>query len=292
MSYKANKLVAFLLVLVMAFDAVPFTVVAEEPTEITAPATQVVSTPSEVKQLFMTVPKATDDKDVMVLEGEGVKVKIDNGVLPEGVTVSVAEGSVDQDMLDKLIAGEAKPEATDEGTKPEEAAFTKGGNRNASLMKSGSPADSSADTQTQSGAAVFEIGLKKDGEDYTDYEAESGLFSVHVDARVNMLSGVPENARNISYSYRLYHVVKGEPVLIDTTADNFTEKDGVLTGFDFTTDSFSPFVVVYTVDFTVTVNNVTKTALMIIGDAVEHSNYRRSDLYNPNFTTEFREAKQ
>ena len=39
-------------------------------------------------------------------------------------------------------------------------------------------------------------------------------------------------------------------------------------------------------------NNVTKTALMIIGDAVEHSNYRRSDLYNPNFTTEFREAKQ
>ena len=32
--------------------------------------------------------------------------------------------------------------------------------------------------------------------------------------------------------------------------------------------------------------------LMIIGDAVEHSNYRRSDLYNPNFTTEFREAKQ
>ena len=39
-------------------------------------------------------------------------------------------------------------------------------------------------------------------------------------------------------------------------------------------------------------NNVTKTALMIIGDAVEHSNSRRSDLYHPNFTTEFREAKQ
>ncbi len=39
-------------------------------------------------------------------------------------------------------------------------------------------------------------------------------------------------------------------------------------------------------------NNVTKTALMIIGDAVLHSNYRRSDLYNPNFTTEFREAKR
>ena len=39
-------------------------------------------------------------------------------------------------------------------------------------------------------------------------------------------------------------------------------------------------------------NNVTKTALMLIGDAVTHTDYRRSDLYNPNFTTEFRQAKQ
>ena len=38
-------------------------------------------------------------------------------------------------------------------------------------------------------------------------------------------------------------------------------------------------------------NNITKTALMIVGDAVMHTNYRRSDLYNPNFTTEFRQAK-
>ena len=39
-------------------------------------------------------------------------------------------------------------------------------------------------------------------------------------------------------------------------------------------------------------NNITKTALMLIGDAVRHTDYRRSDLYNPNFTTEFRQAKQ
>ena len=38
-------------------------------------------------------------------------------------------------------------------------------------------------------------------------------------------------------------------------------------------------------------NHITKTALMIIGDAVLHANYRRSDLYNPNFTTEYRLAK-
>ena len=39
-------------------------------------------------------------------------------------------------------------------------------------------------------------------------------------------------------------------------------------------------------------NKVTKTALMLIGDAVLHADYRRSDLYNPDFTTEFREAKR
>lgn len=36
-------------------------------------------------------------------------------------------------------------------------------------------------------------------------------------------------------------------------------------------------------------NQITKTALMIIGDAVSHSHYQRSELYNPAFTTEFRE---
>lgn len=37
-------------------------------------------------------------------------------------------------------------------------------------------------------------------------------------------------------------------------------------------------------------NGITKTALMIIGDVVAHSHYQRSELYNPAFTTEFRQA--
>lgn len=37
-------------------------------------------------------------------------------------------------------------------------------------------------------------------------------------------------------------------------------------------------------------HNITKTALMIIGDVVTHTDYARSELYNPAFTTEFREA--
>ncbi len=38
-------------------------------------------------------------------------------------------------------------------------------------------------------------------------------------------------------------------------------------------------------------NRVTKTALIIVGDAVNQSGYRRSDLYNPDFATGFRPAK-
>lgn len=39
-------------------------------------------------------------------------------------------------------------------------------------------------------------------------------------------------------------------------------------------------------------NNITKTALMIIGDVISCSNYDCSKLYDPGFTTEFREASK
>lgn len=37
-------------------------------------------------------------------------------------------------------------------------------------------------------------------------------------------------------------------------------------------------------------NNVTKTALMLVGDSIAQGNYDRSKLYDPGFTTEFRQA--
>jgi len=39
-------------------------------------------------------------------------------------------------------------------------------------------------------------------------------------------------------------------------------------------------------------HNITKTALIIVGDVVAHSHYNRSELYNPAFTTEFRKASK
>ncbi|MDD2959054.1 MAG: precorrin-4 C(11)-methyltransferase [Lachnospiraceae bacterium] len=38
-------------------------------------------------------------------------------------------------------------------------------------------------------------------------------------------------------------------------------------------------------------NRITKTALIIVGDVVSHIHYQRSELYHPEFTTEFRKAK-
>lgn len=47
-----------------------------------------------------------------------------------------------------------------------------------------------------------------------------------------------------------------------------------------------------TLEETAKEHGITKTALMIIGDVVTHHSYDRSELYNPTFTTEFREASK
>lgn len=39
-------------------------------------------------------------------------------------------------------------------------------------------------------------------------------------------------------------------------------------------------------------HGITKTALIIVGDVVAHNRYARSKLYDPSFTTEYREAEQ
>lgn len=37
-------------------------------------------------------------------------------------------------------------------------------------------------------------------------------------------------------------------------------------------------------------NNITKTAIVLVGDVITHTNYSRSKLYDPGFSTEFRKA--
>ena len=42
---------------------------------------------------------------------------------------------------------------------------------------------------------------------------------------------------------------------------------------------------------TAALHHITKTALIIVGDVVTHSSYERSKLYDPEFTTEFRQGR-
>jgi precorrin-4/cobalt-precorrin-4 C11-methyltransferase len=39
-------------------------------------------------------------------------------------------------------------------------------------------------------------------------------------------------------------------------------------------------------------NQITKTALIIVGDAVKQSDYQRSELYHPDFSTGYRQARR
>ncbi|MCI8349076.1 MAG: precorrin-4 C(11)-methyltransferase [Firmicutes bacterium] len=105
-------------------------------------------------------------------------------------------------------------------------------------------------------------------------------------------------------SIRSFAVHKATMVIfLSTGLINELSKELVTGGYDENTpaaivykatwDDEKSFVcTVGTLAETASKNNITKTALLIIGDVVSHTNYRRSDLYNPNFTTEFREAKR
>ena len=78
-------------------------------------------------------------------------------------------------------------------------------------------------------------------------QTENGRYSVPVELSepINLLDA--ENAEIISSNLQLYHIVDGTPVTVEEVT--FDVRDGILYGFTFTTDSFSPYMVSYTVDF-------------------------------------------
>lgn len=49
---------------------------------------------------------------------------------------------------------------------------------------------------------------------------------------------------------------------------------------------------VETLERTATENGITKTALVLVGEVITHQNYHKSRLYAPDFSTEFRQAKE
>lgn len=49
---------------------------------------------------------------------------------------------------------------------------------------------------------------------------------------------------------------------------------------------------VETLQETAVAHNITKTALVLVGDVIAHQHYQKSRLYAPDFSTEFRQAKE
>ncbi len=47
-----------------------------------------------------------------------------------------------------------------------------------------------------------------------------------------------------------------------------------------------------TLESTAAEHGITKTALVLVGDVITHQNYKKSRLYAPDFSTEFRQAKE
>ena len=57
-------------------------------------------------------------------------------------------------------------------------------------------------------------------------------------------------------------------------------------------DEKSFICTVGTLEKTANENNITKTAVVLVGDVLTHTNYEKSKLYAADFSTEFREAKK
>ena len=60
-------------------------------------------------------------------------------------------------------------------------------------------------------------------------------------------------------------------------------------------EKHTPAALVYKVETlaaTAKEHGITKTALVLVGDVLTHQHYQKSRLYAPDFSTEFRQAKE
>ncbi|MBR2663518.1 MAG: Cna B-type domain-containing protein, partial [Clostridia bacterium] len=76
---------------------------------------------------------------------------------------------------------------------------------------------------------------------------DNGLYSVPVTLPEPLVLTGEEGKVPDNHVFKLYHIVYGEPKQVENVSFNYN--DGILYGFTFETDSFSPYMVTYTVEF-------------------------------------------
>ena len=101
------------------------------------------------------------------------------------------------------------------------------------------------ETATQTGFAAFDISLKN------SEETQAGSYIVNIHLSEPVVLPQMENMEITGVTYELYHIQDGTsyPTLVNAEF-NDNKEEGLLYGFSFETDGFSPYVLKYTVDFT------------------------------------------
>ncbi|MBR2698208.1 MAG: hypothetical protein IKE76_06400, partial [Clostridia bacterium] len=203
----------------------------------------------------------------MELKAEGVSVEVLDGEVPAGSTVSyeaLSDGDTTrlvEEYREIIDTSEASGEAgeADNTEEPEAGAPEEGAEETGDAADQAAEAGDTADetagedgaeeaagegentvkTETATGYTAFDVSIAMpEGDAFT----EGGQFAVTVDHAVDAASLVPEGAVVDRITYALFHIHEGEA----TAIDDVTVTDGQVS---FTTDSFSEYVIRYTVDF-------------------------------------------
>ena len=238
-----HKLLAFLMVLIMLFDASPVSALAEALEGAGDQAAPIVTDAAEPQKLSITLPKEQPKEALHTLEaGEYTVTPVE--VPP--IELSVAPVAVPQTLDNNaapvrglLKAAPLQAEETAADSKTEQSDLPE------------KESDGLTETHQISGSVAYEISLTENAAT----NVEQYIVPVDLSANpVDLLSGVDdkENAEITKVSYTLYHIhtdSDGQTTVSELEQPDVDRRNESILGFSFKTDSFSTFVLSYTVDF-------------------------------------------
>ena len=159
-----------------------------------------------------------------VVEGAGVAIDVLEGAVPAGSTASYVERTGDETA--ELVAAYLNTEDT----------FAEDGQEAAEEVAE--EAAPEQDSLRATGYAAFDVSiLQPEGDLYTD----AGSYQVTVTPAIDVDGLVPEGAEVTNVRYTVYHIHDGAAAEVPATVE-----DGAII---FTTDSFSDFIIEYTVEY-------------------------------------------
>ena len=216
----AEKVLVYLVLVVMLFEAVPVAAFAEE---LQSDAATIALDYSEPQKLDIILPEYT--------------------LASNEFTVSSVED------LGGLIDAVSQPVMIKKGLKKAQAVEA---------------VDKKQQAESITGYAAFDIKLTEEAK-----RAKTYSVPVVFDTPIDMLGGgyASEDILIVNVSYALYHFLE-DGSYIEVTDVEADWEENLLNGFSFTTDSFSEFLLQYTVDFVYIADGETYELSLAGGDCV------------------------